>query len=158
MNDNLTEIANLPDDIERKVLKFVFLENHQSFKYFEIYRNGIPRFSDIKNSITFKGFAVLPIEGNTDIDINNKKSDAGSYIDNSFNFSIELQDDSDILAIEKYRNKKGVLIIETSLYQYMIGNYDEPLSYTYKETTSTIKVSCFGDTRFKPLRKKISPF
>lgn len=118
----------------------------------------MPIFSDIKNSDDLEGFAVLPIEGNTDIDINNKKIDAGSYTDNSFNFTIDIQNDSDRLAIEKYRNRKGVLIIETSMYLYMIGSYAEPIDYTYKETTSTIKVSCSGDTRLKPLRKKISPF
>lgn len=155
MANNLIEIVNLPDDIERKVIRFAFLEKHQDFDYLAIVNNGIPNLNDLKK---YNGFAVRPIEGDTSISINNSITDAGPYTEFSFSFSVEKQEDSDVISIEKYGNKTGVLIIETSTYNYMIGSLEEPLRYTSKEDNKTIKVSCSGSQRRRALRKKISPF
>ena len=156
MSINLTTIANLPDDIERKVLHFGFLQNHTDFSYLEMWRRDLLQFDNLLK-LNYNGFLVRPIEGDTVISINTKKTESGSYSDSQFDFSIEMQDD-EIATIEKYRNKKGILIVVTSLYLYVIGNFHEPLEYTYKENTSTLKISCSGDTRLKPLRRKRSPF
>lgn len=155
MANNLIEIVNLPDDIERKVIRFAFLENHIDFKYLTIAKNGIPNLNDLRN---YNGFAVRPIEGDTSIDFNNKITTAGTYTDHSFSFTIEKQEDTDVAAVEKYKIKKGVLFIETSTYNYMVGSFEEPLRYTSTENNKIIKVSCTGSQRRKPLRKKISPF
>ncbi|MDK7376003.1 hypothetical protein QP519_10700 [Weeksella virosa] len=155
MPNNLIEIVNLPDDIERKVIRFAFLENHQDFDYLAVIDNGIPNLNDLGG---YNGFAVRPIEGDTSVNITNARTDAGTYAECSVSFSVDKQEDSDVMAIGQFINKKGILIIETSTYNYMIGSYEEPLMYASKENEKTIKVTCNGSQRRRVLRKKISPF
>ncbi|GEM_PF-5897319 len=151
----IVEILNFPDDLERKVLRFGVFVNHTDFQFQTIYRQGIPTLEECRN---YEGFVVRPIEDDAAIDCQTKRSDSGSYNDNSFNFIVKMQDLSDVVSVEKYRNKKVVMIIETSLYRFFIGNHEEPLTYTSKENTSRLSISVSGDSRYKTLRQKISPF
>ena len=151
----IVEILNFPDDLERKVLRFGIFVNHSDFKLHQIKRQGIPTLEECRK---YDGFAVRPLEDDTAIDCQTKGSDSGSYNNNSFGFTVKMQDLSDVASIEKYRNKKVIIIIETSLFRYFIGNHEEPLTYTFKENTSRLSISLSGDSRFKTMRQKISPF
>lgn len=148
----ITEILNLPNDIERKVLRFGLLRNDPSFRYEQILKNGIPEFEDL---IEHEGFFVRPLEDDTSINSSGKKTESGSYTDNSFDFTIKFENESDLKSLDKHRNQKMILFVETTLYRYMIGNYEEPLTYTYKDTTSKATVTISGDTRKLPIRQKV---
>lgn len=151
----IVEILNFPDDLERKVLRFGLFANHLDFKYTQVYHQGIPTLDQCQK---YNGFAVRPLEDDTAIDCQTKRGEPGSYIDNSFGFTVKMQEITDVKSVEKYRNKKVILIIETTLYRYMIGNFEEPLTYTSKENNSRLSISASGDSRYKTLRQKISPF
>lgn len=148
----MTEILNLPDDLERKVVRFGVFKATPAFDYHLILSNGIPELEDLTS---LDGFFVRPIEGDTSIDNTSKRTTAGVFTQNKFSFNVKMQVATDLAAIEKCRAKPIVLIIETSIYKYCIGSYAEPLKYNYQESTSTINVTIDGDTRFKPIRLKI---
>lgn len=151
----LTEIHNFTDDLERKVLRFGLFVNHVQFKYSEVIKNGIPSLDDLKNR---DGFVVRPIEDNVSMNLASKDTDAGKYTDNSLNFDVLMQEINDQLAVSKYRHKKVILIVETTLYRYMIGNFEEPLKYTYSENIAKMSISVNGLSRYENLRQKLSPF
>ncbi len=155
MSNNLIEIFNLPDDIEIKVIRFAFIENHKDFEFAKILANGIPNFEDLQK---YKGFVFIPIEGKTSINLQNKSSVAGVYRDNQFSFTIEKQKDADYSTINRFLYKTGVLIIHTTHYIYMIASYEEPIKYTTKDNIQSIDIDFYGQTRRPSLRKKISPF
>ena len=147
----ITEILNLPNDIERKVLRFGLIKNDPSFRYDLILKNGIPEFEDL---IHYEGFFVRPIEDDTSINSSGKKTESGSYTDNNFDFTIKFENQTDLKSLDLYRNQKMIMFVETTLYRYMIGNFEEPLSYIYKDTTSKAIVTVTGDTRKLPIRQK----
>lgn len=155
MSNNLVEIVNIPDDLERKVIRFAFIKKHSNYEYIKMITEGIP--SD-ETLISENGFIVRPIEGDTNVDIESKKTTAGGYYDHQFAFTIDKQEESDIKVIEKYFLQPGILKITTSTHEYIIGSYEEPLTYTYTEDAKSIKVKVTGNQRRKPLRKKYSPF
>lgn len=147
---------NLPSDIEKKVDHVIISLPFKGLSSKNVIKNVIPS----ENTLNFEGnakkFRITP--GDASISFSQKQSKSGIYWDFSFSFDLFPNSVSNFHTLNRFTNKKVVLLIGTSTYIYMIGSKDQPLHYSFREVDAGFKISFSGRMYFPAARKPIVSF
>lgn len=149
-------ISNISTDIEKKIDNVIICLPFGQLSVVNQLKNKIPPESDLQLHGSGEKIRILP--GDANIDFRPDTTTAGTSW--RFNLSFDVVDNthSNFKKLNFFTNKKVVTVISSSTYRYQIGNSEQPLDFSFRETLTGFDVTISGQCYFPAARQIITSF
>lgn len=149
-------IQNIPTDIEKKIDNVIICLPFEQLSIVNYLKNKIPTESDLLLHGRGEKIRILP--GDASIDFRSETPTPGASW--RFNLSFDVVDNthSNFNKLNFFSNKKVVPVIGTSTYRYQIGNSEQPMDFSFRETLTGFEVNISGQCYFPASRQIITSF
>lgn len=149
-------ILNYASDIEKKTDNVIICLPFSDLSVENQLKNAIPAESVLL--LKGNGLKVRILPGDAKIDNKQSNSKPGSSWNFTSNFEVVDNTLSNFRQLQRFINKKVVLIVGTSTYRYQFGNKVQPLDISFRETPTGFNVSVSGQFNFPAARQQITSF